>query len=117
MKAAIGDVSRFDEPQKLVSYLGLNRIVRQSGPGPVPWADRQTGPRSCRATCSSRRHGLPLVLPNRCGLSSYVCERAAARRGPHMPTPSKAIGTKSADGWSRPRVLCPLRRRLEQARS
>ena len=35
MKAAIGEVSRFDEPQKLVSYLGLNPSVRQSGPGPA----------------------------------------------------------------------------------
>ena len=33
--AAIGDVSRFDRPQKLVSYLGLNPSVRQSGPGPA----------------------------------------------------------------------------------
>jgi hypothetical protein len=35
IKAAIGDVSRFDDPQKLVSYLGLNPSVRQSGPGPA----------------------------------------------------------------------------------
>lgn len=35
MKAAIGEVSRFEEPQKLVSYLGLNPSVRQSGPGPA----------------------------------------------------------------------------------
>ena len=35
MKAAIGEVIRFDEPQKLVSYLGLNPSVRQSGPGPA----------------------------------------------------------------------------------
>jgi transposase len=33
--AAIGEVSRFDKPQKLVSYLGLNPSVRQSGPGPA----------------------------------------------------------------------------------
>ena len=33
--AAIGEVRRFDEPQKLVSYLGLNPSVRQSGPGPA----------------------------------------------------------------------------------
>ena len=33
--AAIGEVARFDEPQKLVSYLGLNPSVRQSGPGPA----------------------------------------------------------------------------------
>ena len=31
--AAIGDVSRFKEPQKLVSYFGLNPRVRQSGLG------------------------------------------------------------------------------------
>lgn len=31
MKAANGEVARFDRPQKLVSYLGLNQSVRQSG--------------------------------------------------------------------------------------
>jgi transposase len=35
LKAAIGDIERFDRPQKLVSYLGLNPSVRQSGPGPA----------------------------------------------------------------------------------
>jgi transposase len=29
--AAIGDINRFASPQKLVSYLGLNPTVRQSG--------------------------------------------------------------------------------------
>ena len=29
--AAIGDIARFDSPQKLVSYFGLNPRVRQSG--------------------------------------------------------------------------------------
>src|SRR5271168_1071965 len=33
--AAIGDVGRFGQSQKLVSYLGLNPSVRQSGPGPA----------------------------------------------------------------------------------
>lgn len=33
--AAIGDPARFATPQKLVSYLGLNPSVRQSGPGPA----------------------------------------------------------------------------------
>lgn len=33
--AAIGAVTRFDRPQKLVSYLGLNPSVRQSGPRPA----------------------------------------------------------------------------------
>ena len=35
MVAAIGEVTRFDAPQKLVSYLGLNPSVWQSGPGPA----------------------------------------------------------------------------------
>jgi transposase len=33
--SAIGDIGRFASPQKLVSYLGLNPSVRQSGPGPA----------------------------------------------------------------------------------
>jgi transposase len=35
LKAAIGDIQRFERSQKLVSYLGLNPSVRQSGPGPA----------------------------------------------------------------------------------
>jgi hypothetical protein len=35
LAAAIGDVQRFEAPQKLVSYLELNPSVRQSGPGPA----------------------------------------------------------------------------------
>ena len=35
--AAIGDVKRFASPQKLVSYVGLNPRVRQSGLGPVQY--------------------------------------------------------------------------------
>jgi transposase len=31
--AAIGDIKRFSSPQKLVSYIGLNPRVRQSGLG------------------------------------------------------------------------------------
>jgi transposase len=33
--AAVGDIARFTSPEKLVSYLGLNPSVRQSGNGPV----------------------------------------------------------------------------------
>ncbi len=33
--AAIGDVRRFPDPQRLVGYLGLNPSVRQSGEGPA----------------------------------------------------------------------------------
>jgi transposase len=35
LKAAIGDIERFESPHKLVSYLGLNPSVRQSGSGPA----------------------------------------------------------------------------------
>ena len=35
LAAAIGDVSRFAAPQRLVAYLGLNPSVHQSGNGPV----------------------------------------------------------------------------------
>jgi transposase len=33
--AAVGDVERFDNPRKLVSYLGLDPKIRQSGSGPA----------------------------------------------------------------------------------
>jgi transposase len=33
--AAISDVGRFEQPQKLVSYVGLDPSIRQSGPGPA----------------------------------------------------------------------------------
>jgi transposase len=33
--AAIGDIHRFENPRKLVGYLGLDPRVRQSGPGPA----------------------------------------------------------------------------------
>jgi transposase len=33
--AAIGDISRFASPERLVSYRGLNPSVRQSGSGPA----------------------------------------------------------------------------------
>ena len=32
--AAVGDISRFNDPRKLVGYLGLDPKVRQSGPAP-----------------------------------------------------------------------------------
>ena len=33
--AAVGDIRRFRDPGKLVSYLGLDPKVRQSGSGPA----------------------------------------------------------------------------------
>jgi len=53
--ATIGDIGRFSSPQKLVSYVGLNPRVRQSGLGlaqhgriskPRPgWSHHTPGPK------------------------------------------------------------------------
>ncbi|WP_407152474.1 transposase [Bradyrhizobium sp. ORS 86] len=42
--AAVGDIRRVADPTRLVSYLGLNPVVRQSGEGRLPWQDHQAGP-------------------------------------------------------------------------
>ncbi len=43
--ATVGDFSRFESPDKLVSYVGLNPSVRQSGGLPChPWPDLQARP-------------------------------------------------------------------------
>ncbi|WP_247904061.1 transposase [Bradyrhizobium sp. 131] len=44
--AAIGDISRFNSPQKLVSYFGLNPRVRQSGLGAAHRPHQQDRPQS-----------------------------------------------------------------------
>ena len=52
--AAIGDVTRFENPRKLVGYLGLDPKVRQSGSGPGdPWADLKAGLGEC-PPCAGR---------------------------------------------------------------
>jgi len=78
--AAIGEVRRFDRPEKLVSYLGLNPSVRQSGPGPA-YHGRITKQgrghaRGMRAACSSRRHGRRPGRQVHCARS--FCEYAPA---------------------------------------
>ncbi|WP_245493191.1 MULTISPECIES: IS110 family transposase [unclassified Mesorhizobium] len=81
MKAAIGDVSRFDDPQKLVTYLGLNPSVRQSGQVRPTMGGSPSKAVVMRAACSSRRPGRPLVLPDRCEPSPCGVR---ARRGQHV---------------------------------
>lgn len=47
--AAVGDFSRFDDPDRLVSYLGLNPRVRQSGNGPAVYGRiTKAGPAQAR---------------------------------------------------------------------
>jgi hypothetical protein len=108
MKAAIGDVTRFDEPQKLVSYLGLNPSVRQSGPGlayhgritkqgrghargmlvEAAWAAaRAPGARHCNAP------GLTL------GFSRWVERRLTSRRENSTSLSSENPCAAIARGW------------------
>src|SRR5215207_5906762 len=89
LKAAIGDVGRFDSPQKLVSYLGLNPSVRQSGPGPA-YHGRITkqGARTCarHAGGGGLGHGagpwsVAGLFPSRAGPPGSAC--GGSGDGPH----------------------------------
>src|ERR1700733_3018166 len=79
--AAIGDVGRFEQSQKLVSYLGLNPSVRQSGPGPAYHG---------RITKQGRGHARGMLLEASWGggwasgpLRAF-CLRVGAGRGQHV---------------------------------
>ena len=91
MKAAIGEVTRFDEPQKLVSYLGLNPSVRQSGPGPAYHG---------RITKQGRGHARGMLVE---------AGHKPARGQKALPTPitSRATARRSGAGSSRPRRPMP----------
>ena len=55
--AAVGDFGRFPSPEKLVSYLGLNPRVRQSGGQPPRTGASPSRAAPTRAGCSSRPPG------------------------------------------------------------
>ena len=56
--AAIGDIRRFSSPRKLVSYLGLDPRVRQSGNGPARHGRiSKAGAVRGHGTCSARSPG------------------------------------------------------------
>jgi transposase len=78
--AAIGDVGRFEQSQKLVSYLGLNPSVRQSGLDRRITAGSPSSVAGMRAACSSRLPGRRRGRRVHCAHSSYACEPAAARK-------------------------------------
>lgn len=82
--AAIGDVTRFRSPQKLVSYFGLNPCVYQSGlqPGPT-WPHQQAR---------------PLPRPGHAGRSrvgSSEIARPAARVLPENPRATRPADCRS----------------------
>ena len=86
--AAVGDFARFRSPEKLVSYLGLNPRVRQSGGQPASHGriTKQAAPTP--AGCSSRPPGRRPRRPDHCARSLSAFGRAAGCRS----------------RWSRPRA-------------
>ena len=86
--AAVGDFTRFSDPDKLVAYVGLNPRVRQSGnSAPVHGRISKAGrPRS--AASSSRPPGRPAAPPARCAPSTSGSWPAAASRPPSSPPPA-----------------------------
>ena len=83
--AAIGDVTRFRSPQKLVSYFGLNPRVRQSGLQPAQHGRITKQGRAHARACWSKRPGSRRRRPGPCGRSSSGCAAAAGTRSPQWP--------------------------------
>jgi transposase len=87
LMAAIGDIRRFSTPRKLVSYLGLDPRVRQSGSGAARHG------RISKAGASEPRHMLGevawkvMLTP---GPLRAFFERIRARRGPQVAATATA---------------------------
>ena len=120
--AAVGDFARFDSPDRLVAYLGLNPRVRQSGNAPaVHGRITKAGPAQARgmlveAAFSASRAPGPLRAFHR---------RVKARRGFQVATVATArkmavlcwhLVTKGEDyAFARPSLDAHKRRKLELA--
>ena len=110
--AAIGDIRRFSDPQKLVAYLGLNPSVRQSGEGPAYHG---------RITKQGRGHARGMLVEaawaaaRSPGPLRGFFTRIASRRGKHIAAVATArklamiiwhMLSKDADYiWARPALL------------
>jgi len=118
--AAIGDINRFGAPQKLVSYLGLNPTVRQSGSGPSYYGRiSKQGPGRARgllveAAWAAARAPGPLrafFLRTRSRRGQHVAAVATARK---LAVLVWHILTKQQDYlWVRPALHATKLRRLE----
>jgi transposase len=120
--AAVGDFARFDSPDRLVSYLGLNPRVRQSGNGPATYGRiTKAGPAQARgmlveAAFSASRAPGPLRAFYR---------RVKERRGFQVATVATArkmtvlcwhLITNAEDyAFARPSLNAHKRRKLELA--
>lgn len=89
--AAIGDVRRFASPQKLVSYLGLNPRVRQSGLGLAQHGRISKAGRSHARAMLVEGPGQPPRRPVRCAPSSYASAPAVAIRLPPLRSPASLL--------------------------
>jgi transposase len=119
--AAIGDVHRFGSPQQLVSYLGLDPRVRQSGNRPA-----QTG---LHITKVGRAHARGMLteaawsVARTPGPLRAFFDRIRARRGPQIAVVALArklavlvwhLITREQDYlWARPALMASKYRRLE----
>ena len=118
--AAIGDISRFASPEKLVSYLGLNPSVRQSGNGPA---------RHGRITKQGRAHGRAMLVEaawaagRAPGPLRAFFVRIQSRRGKQVAAVATArkiavlawhLLSKEEDyAWARPALLQAKLRKME----
>src|SRR5215218_7408014 len=118
--ACVGDIGRFRDPRRLVSYLGLDPRVRQSGEEPVRYGHIS------KEGASEARHMLCeaawIVVRYPSPLSAFS-ERIKARRGSRIATVAVArklvvlfwhLLTKEEDyAFGRPTLARKKRRQLE----
>ena len=118
--AAIGDIHRFSDPQKLVAYLGLNPSVRQSGEGPA-YHGRIT--KQGRGQARGMLVEAAWAAARSPGPLRAFYKRLAARRGKHIAAVATArklamiiwhMLSKDADYiWVRPALLARKFRAVE----
>ena len=120
LMAAIGPIDRFDGPEKLVAYLGLNPSVHQSGEG---------RPRHGRITKQGRTHARTMLVEAAWqavrgpGPLRAFFERVRRRRGNHIAAVAVArklavivwhlLGRNEDYAWVRPALHAKKLRDLE----
>ncbi|MGY3387660.1 transposase [Bradyrhizobium sp. USDA 3311] len=118
--AAVGDIRRFADPTRLVSYLGLNPSVRQSGEGSA-YHGRIT--EQGRGQARGMLVEAAWAVARSPGPLRAFFQRVASRRGKHIAAVATArklamiiwhMLTKSTDYiWTRPALLARKFRSIE----